>query len=75
MARYNSYAIHLGFFTVLNLKKMKFNLGTFNVGWLSSDIKKEQLCRDIESYYLDLVCLQETKMANHFTDSANKNHC
>ena len=26
--------------------------------------KKKQLCTDIESYQLDLVCLQETKIAN-----------
>ena len=43
---------------------MKFNLGTFNVRGLTSEIKKEQLCTDIESYHLDLVCLQETKIAN-----------
>ena len=43
---------------------MKFNLHTFNVRGLSSDTIKEQLCTDIKSYHLDLVCLQETKIAN-----------
>ena len=43
---------------------MKFNLGTFNVRGLTSEIKEEQLCTDMEYDHLDLVCLQETKIAN-----------
>ena len=27
-------------------------------------LKKEQLCTAIESYHLDIICLQETKIAN-----------
>ena len=43
---------------------MKFKLDTFNGRGLASEIKKKQLSTDIESYHLDLVCLQETKIAN-----------
>ena len=39
-----------------------FNVGTFNVRTLQSEIRKKQLSKDLENYKLDIVCLQETKI-------------
>ena len=41
-----------------------FNLGSFNVRGLSSDLKKELLSRDLERLKIDVCCLQETKIRN-----------
>ena len=51
---------------------MKFNLDIFNVRGLTSEIKKEQLCADIKSYHLDLVCSQETEIVNGTNRTINK---
>ena len=44
------------------MKSKKFNIGTFNVRGLTSDIKKESLNQDIEKLNVDVCCLQETKI-------------
>ena len=45
-----------------NQKANVFKLGTFNVRGLSSEIKKNQLSKDIKRYGVDICCLQETKI-------------
>lgn len=40
------------------------NLGSFNVRGITSATKQEQLIKDFESYKLDILCVQETKIKN-----------
>ena len=46
------------------IKLNNFNVGTFNVHGLKSNIRKEHLVKDLEQYKLDIICLQETKIVN-----------
>ena len=41
---------------------MYLNIGSFNIRGLNSEIRKEQLIHDLESYNLDVLCIQETKI-------------
>ena len=50
-----------------------FNIGTFNVRTLQSEIRKEQLSKDLDSYNLDLLCVQETKIQDGVDRNIN-NH-
>ena len=39
-------------------------IGTWNVRGLSNDIKKEELARECEKYKIDILAIQETKIAS-----------
>ena len=43
---------------------MKFSVCSLNVRGLNSDISKENLATDLDKYKGDVLCLQETKIAN-----------
>ena len=39
------------------LKAKSLSIGTFNVREVSKDLKKQQLCRDLEKLKVDIYCL------------------
>ena len=43
---------------------MNFNVCSFNLRGLNSDIRKDQLAQDLVNYKIDVLCLQETKISN-----------
>ena len=43
---------------------MNFNVCSFNVRGINSDIEKDNLVSDLIKYKADVICLQETKLAN-----------
>ena len=43
-------------------KKKTFKIGTFNVRGLTQDMKQKQLSCDMNTYKLDVLCIQETKV-------------
>ena len=43
---------------------MNFNVCSFNVRGINSDIEKDNLVIDLIKYKADVICLQETKLAN-----------
>lgn len=47
-------------------KQYQFSVATFNVRGLTNCVNQEALSRDIDKYKLDICCLQETKITEHF---------
>ena len=47
------------------------NIGTFNVRGISSILKQEQLCRDMNKYNVDICCIQETKCKSSIDTDVN----
>ena len=48
---------------------MDLNIGSFNVQSIRSDIRRDQLVRDLESYSCDILCIQE-HFRSKFEDEA-----
>ncbi|GFS16078.1 spermidine synthase [Elysia marginata] len=44
---------------------------SFNVRGLNSDLRQEQLTEDLETYNIDVLCLQETKIKNGVDKNVN----
>ena len=42
------------------------SISNYNVRGLSDNLKKEQLCKDLKFYNVDLCCVQETKISEGF---------
>ena len=47
-------------------KEELFSVATFNARRLKYHVKQEALTRDIDKYKIDICCLQETKITEHF---------
>lgn len=46
------------------MRETKFNVSTFNVRGITSEIKRWNLNKDLLRYNIDLICLQETKISD-----------
>ena len=51
-------------------KEDLFSGATFNVRGLTNHVKQEALSKDIDKYKIDIRCLQETKITEHFDKTA-----